>query len=212
VSVLFCLAAPLRVDHVAHTGPNDNRITDKVMIDGQETRCRRTGRHTNKPGAAGLHGRYLLGADQTGRDVMVRPMCGGRTSIYIGLATAAVTTVLAAGEGVRRSRRRTGKGPLRIIGICRLGRSRRALPRSPRGSLDPCLPDRGMIGSSIHCQQPCCCSRPQRIRSARSNNLRTIRSARKNTITSNSPSRSESQSPSCGRSNGDVDPADTSKS
>ena len=35
--VLFCLAAPLRVDHVAHTGPNDNHITDKVMIDGQET-------------------------------------------------------------------------------------------------------------------------------------------------------------------------------
>jgi len=34
VIVLFCLAAPLRVDQVAHTGPNDNHITDNVMIDG----------------------------------------------------------------------------------------------------------------------------------------------------------------------------------
>ena len=35
--VLFCLAAPLWADHVAHTGPNENHITDKVMIGGQET-------------------------------------------------------------------------------------------------------------------------------------------------------------------------------
>src|SRR6476660_7617848 len=44
---------------------------------------------------AGLHVQYLLGADQNGRDVMVRLMYGGRTSIYIGLAAAAVTTVLS---------------------------------------------------------------------------------------------------------------------
>ena len=33
----------------------------------------------------GLHGKFLLGADQNGRDVMVRLMYGGRTSLYIGL-------------------------------------------------------------------------------------------------------------------------------
>ena len=35
--VLFCLAAPLWADHVAHTSPNQNHITDKIMIDGQQT-------------------------------------------------------------------------------------------------------------------------------------------------------------------------------
>jgi len=35
----------------------------------------------------GLRGQFLLGADQNGRDVMVRLMYGGGgTSIYIGLA------------------------------------------------------------------------------------------------------------------------------
>ena len=55
-------------------------------------------------------------------------------------------------------------------------------------------------------------SRAQRIKSERSNSRRTIRSARKNMSTSNSPRRLVSQSPSWGRSNGDVEPADTSKS
>ena len=35
--VLFSLAAPLWADHVAHTGPNQNHITDKIIIGGQET-------------------------------------------------------------------------------------------------------------------------------------------------------------------------------
>lgn len=43
----------------------------------------------------GLRGRYLLGADQNGRDVMVRLMYGGRTSIYIGVLAAVITTLFA---------------------------------------------------------------------------------------------------------------------
>ena len=90
--VLFCLAAPLWAEHVAHTGPNENHITEKVMIDGQPTNVVAT---DGTPIGPGLHGQYLLGADQNGRDVMVRLMYGGRTSIYIGLAAAAVTTLLS---------------------------------------------------------------------------------------------------------------------
>ena len=82
---------------MAHTGPNENHITDKVMIDGQETDVVAP---DGTPIGPGLHGRYLLGADQNGRDVMVRLMYGGRTSIYIGLAAAAVTTVLAVIVGL----------------------------------------------------------------------------------------------------------------
>jgi peptide/nickel transport system permease protein len=97
VIVLFCLAAPLWADHVAHTGPNENHITDKVLIDGQETDVVSP---DGTPIGPGLHGRYLLGADQNGREVMVRLMYGGRTSIYIGVVSALVTTVLAVVVGL----------------------------------------------------------------------------------------------------------------
>ena len=95
--VLFCLGAPLWAEHVAHTGPNENHLTDKVMIDGHETNVVSP---DGTPIGPGLHGQFLLGADQNGRDVMVRLMYGGRTSIYIGLAAAAVTTVLAMAVGL----------------------------------------------------------------------------------------------------------------
>jgi peptide/nickel transport system permease protein len=97
VIVIGCLAAPLWADHVAHTGPNENHITDKVLIDGQETYVVSP---DGTPLGPGLHARYLLGADQNGRDVMVRLLYGGRTSIYIGVVAAAVTTVLAVIVGL----------------------------------------------------------------------------------------------------------------
>ena len=78
--VLFSVAAPLWADHVAHTGPNQNHITDKVLVDGRDT-------YVVAPDGTRWGqdcGDYLLGADQNGRDVMVRLMYGGRTSIYIG--------------------------------------------------------------------------------------------------------------------------------
>ena len=61
--VLFCLAAPLWAEHVAHTGPNDNHITDKVMIDGQETYVVSP---DGTPLGPGLHGRTCSGPTRTG--------------------------------------------------------------------------------------------------------------------------------------------------
>lgn len=90
--VLFCLAAPLWADHVAHTGPNQNHITDTILVDGAEAHVVSP---EGTPIGPGLRGRYLLGADQNGRDVMVRLMYGGRTSIYIGVLAALLTTVFA---------------------------------------------------------------------------------------------------------------------
>ena len=95
--VAFCLAAPLWADHVAHTGPNQNHITDKILIDGQQTNIVST---DGTPLGPGLRGRYLLGADQNGRDVMVRLMYGGRTSIYVGVVAALITTLLAVIVGM----------------------------------------------------------------------------------------------------------------
>ncbi|WP_319455766.1 MULTISPECIES: ABC transporter permease [unclassified Mycobacterium] len=95
--VLVCLAAPLWADHVAHTGPNQNHITDKVMRGGQETYVVSP---DGTPLGPGLHGQFLLGADQNGRDVMVRLLYGGRTSIFIGVIAAVVTTVFAVLVGL----------------------------------------------------------------------------------------------------------------
>jgi len=95
--VVFCLAAPLWADHVAHTGPNQNHITDKILVGG---RMIDVVAPDGTPLGPGLRGRYLLGADQNGRDVMVRLMYGGRTSIYIGVLAAVITTLLAVTVGV----------------------------------------------------------------------------------------------------------------
>src|SRR6476660_2888210 len=95
--VLFCLAAPLWAEHVAHFGLNDTATTEKVLINGEQANVVAP---DGTPIGPGLHGQYLLGADQNGRDVMVRLMYGGRTSIYVGLAAAAVTTILAVVVGL----------------------------------------------------------------------------------------------------------------
>jgi peptide/nickel transport system permease protein len=97
VIVLFCLAAPLWSHLVAHTGPNQNHITDKITIGGKETDVVSP---DGTPIGPGFHGKYFLGADQNGRDVMVRLMYGGRTSIYIGIMAALLTTFWAVVVGL----------------------------------------------------------------------------------------------------------------
>ncbi len=97
VIVVMCLAAPLWAHFVAHTGPNQNHITDKITVGDQQVNVVAP---DGTPLGPGLRGRYLLGADQNGRDVMVRLLHGGRTSIYIGVLAAVITTVLAVAVGM----------------------------------------------------------------------------------------------------------------
>jgi peptide/nickel transport system permease protein len=92
VIVIFCLAAPLWSHLVAHTGPDDEHLTEQISINGHPTDVVNP---TGIPIGPGLHSKFLLGADQSGRDVMVRLMYGGRTSLFIGVMAAIVTTVLA---------------------------------------------------------------------------------------------------------------------
>jgi peptide/nickel transport system permease protein len=95
--VLFCLAAPLWANDVAHTGPDTNHLTEKININGHPTNVVST---DGIPIGPGPHAKFLLGADPNGRDVMVRLMYGGRTSIFIGVAAAFVTTILAVLAGI----------------------------------------------------------------------------------------------------------------
>jgi len=94
--VLSCLAAPLWADRVAKTGPNANHLSDTIQVDGEE--------RTNVVGLDGVpigpqwlkaDGRFFLGADRNGRDIMVRLLYGGRNSLMIGVAAALITTLLS---------------------------------------------------------------------------------------------------------------------
>jgi peptide/nickel transport system permease protein len=80
--LLACTAgAPLWVHFVAHHGPETQNYS-AVGLDGT-------------PVGPSWHGAYLLGADANGRDLFVRILYGGRTSLLIGLASAVLCVVLA---------------------------------------------------------------------------------------------------------------------
>ena len=90
--VVVCLLAPFYAHHIAHTGPNENHITDKVTGGGKL-------KDVVSPGGIPIgptwHGRFLLGADANGRDVAVRLLYGGRNSLEIGGIATAITMVLS---------------------------------------------------------------------------------------------------------------------
>jgi peptide/nickel transport system permease protein len=94
--VAFVLAAPLWADHVAHTGPNTTHTLEKVSVGGEKRDVVEPTGQPIGPLWLGAGGRFFLGADsRLGRDEMVRLMYGGRTSLFIGLTSALITSVLA---------------------------------------------------------------------------------------------------------------------
>jgi peptide/nickel transport system permease protein len=99
--VVFALAAPLWAGQVADTGPNTTHTLEKVEVDG-ETRevVNREGKPVG-PLWLGAGGKFFLGADGSlGRDEMVRLMYGGRTSLFIGVVAALITTLLGTVLGL----------------------------------------------------------------------------------------------------------------
>jgi peptide/nickel transport system permease protein len=90
--VVVCLAAPLWADHVAHTGPDENHLTDTIVVDGEETNVVSL---DGIPIGPTWQGEFFLGADKNGRDVMVRLLYGGRNSLLVGITAALMTTLLS---------------------------------------------------------------------------------------------------------------------
>src|SRR3954468_16314347 len=78
--VVMCLCAPLYANHVAHTTPSANHITDKV--DGKDVVS-----PGGIPTGPTWGGKFFLGADSNGRDVAVRLLYGGGDSPGIGFLT-----------------------------------------------------------------------------------------------------------------------------
>jgi peptide/nickel transport system permease protein len=90
--VAVCLAAPLWADHVAHTDPSTNHLSATITLDGEETNVVSL---DGVPIGPTWQGEFFLGADENGRDVMVRLLYGGRTSLMIGIGAALGTMFFA---------------------------------------------------------------------------------------------------------------------
>ncbi|MFL5868578.1 MAG: ABC transporter permease [Thermoleophilaceae bacterium] len=97
VIVAMCLAAPYWANHVAHTDPYKNHLTDTVKV-GAKTKDVVSPDGT--PIGPTWHGHFFLGADTNGRDIAVRLLYGGRTSLLIGVGASLITALLSILFGI----------------------------------------------------------------------------------------------------------------
>jgi peptide/nickel transport system permease protein len=100
VLVLACVAAPIWADKVAHTTWEENHLTDTIEVDGKTTNVVALDGVPIGPQWFKADGKFFLGADRNGRDVMVRLLYGGRNSLMIGVFAAVITTLLSIILGV----------------------------------------------------------------------------------------------------------------
>ncbi len=91
VLVAACLAAPLWADHVAHTSAEENHLSDTIVLDGKTTDVVDL---LGKPIGPTWSGKFFLGADSNGRDIMVRLLYGGRNSLLVGISAALATILI----------------------------------------------------------------------------------------------------------------------
>jgi peptide/nickel transport system permease protein len=95
--VILCLLAPVYANDIAHTGPNIEHITETITVGGKQEYV--VSIHGIPIGPT-WHSKFFLGADPDGRDLAVRLLYGGRTSLAIGFMATIITIVLAAILGV----------------------------------------------------------------------------------------------------------------
>lgn len=95
--VVVCLLAPVFAADVAHIGPNANNITGTVSVGGKMQNVVSTDGVPIGP-TWGSH--YLLGADTNGRDLAVRLLYGGRTSLVIGAIATVIIIVFGTLAGL----------------------------------------------------------------------------------------------------------------
>ena len=98
--VLVCAAAPLWANSVAKTGPAENHLTDTIRVGGETVNVVGLDGVPIGPQYLQADGRFFLGADANGRDIMVRLLYGGRNSLLIGITAALITTLLSIVLGV----------------------------------------------------------------------------------------------------------------
>jgi peptide/nickel transport system permease protein len=95
VMVAACVAAPVWANQVADTGPNENHLSDTIRVDGETVNVVGLDGVPIGPQYFKADGKFFLGADPNGRDIMVRLLYGGRNSLLIGVTAALITTLLS---------------------------------------------------------------------------------------------------------------------
>ena len=98
VILVMCLLAPVYSQDVAHVSPAYGNPAGTITINGKQQFILSTIGIPIGP-TWNVH-EYFLGADTNGRDVAVRLLYGGRTSLEIGAAATLITMVLAVIVGI----------------------------------------------------------------------------------------------------------------
>jgi peptide/nickel transport system permease protein len=110
VILVACALAPVYARHIAKAGPNDNNITENVNVGGHLKPVISAGGTYVDPQTHELRvkpvtilgptwwnagGKFVLGADENGRDVAVRLLYGGINSLKVGIGSALICTFAA---------------------------------------------------------------------------------------------------------------------
>ena len=98
--VLSCVLAPVWADKVAKTTATENHLSDTIKVDGKDKNVVGLDGVPIGPQWLKADGKFFLGADRNGRDIMVRLLYGGRNSLMIGVVAAVMTTLLSIVLGV----------------------------------------------------------------------------------------------------------------
>ena len=98
--VLTALVAPVFSESVAKTDANTNHLSDTITVDGESVNVVAFDGVPIDPQFLKADGRFVLGADANGRDVMVRLLYGARNSLFIGLTASIITAILAVTLGL----------------------------------------------------------------------------------------------------------------
>jgi peptide/nickel transport system permease protein len=98
--VVACALAPVWADKVAKTTPTANHLSDVIKVDGKDKNVVGLDGVPIGPQWLKADGKFFLGADRNGRDIMVRLLYGGRNSLFIGITAALITVFLSIVLGV----------------------------------------------------------------------------------------------------------------
>src|ERR1044072_1358407 len=97
--VAVSLAAPLYAHRLAHNDPFEPNLSDTFKLSGKTVQVIQQGAGKlglgETPVGPTWHSKYLIGADQLGRDVMARVLYGGRAALFIGFGSAVLACTLA---------------------------------------------------------------------------------------------------------------------
>ncbi len=93
--VALAVGAPVWANDVAHTSSSANHLTEVLQEGKKQVYVVSLQGVPVGPQWFAAGGKFFLGSDDNGRDVMVRLLYGARTSLEIGITAALITTVLA---------------------------------------------------------------------------------------------------------------------